>query len=167
MNIYIGRSISWDSMSYPRVHAWPLPKEEEVAILEKYSRQLSAYLSQEDWQKVARSEPLDAYRFSTELVGLDDDEEYEEGSLIPSEVYVVLGAHPEKITWSGEWAPYRLRIDMAFNIDHDYLPDGHLSFLTEEEADCFLQTCQQKQPDSRFTVVGFSFIKSIKKLNTP
>ena len=138
MKLYIGRSKWWDSCTYPRVGQWPLSAEKETALLAKYASLLvAAYATYEIWKQ--HSYNLDEYFVRVEL----------DSTELSEKVYVVLGAHPEKITWPGEWAPYRLRIDVYANP----------AFASAKEAQAFLQECIAAKPESRFIVVELTVVR--------
>lgn len=142
MEFYIGRSKSWDACTYPRVSQWPLTAKEEVILLAKYASLLiAAYMTYEGWKQ--RSRNLDGYFVRVELTATE----------LPEKVYVVLGAHPEKITWSGEWAPYRLRIDVV------WWHNSHPAFTSREEAQRCADECLISDTNSRFTVVELTVVK--------
>jgi len=144
MELYIGRSKWWDSCTYPRVGQWPLSPEKEAALLAKYARLLVvAYATYEIWKQ--HSYNLDGYFVQATL----DSKE------LPEKVYVVLGAHPEKITWSGEWAPYRLRIEVVWCSKRKANP----AFALAKEAQDFAQECLVAKPESRFTVVELMVVR--------
>lgn len=140
MEIYIGRSSSWDGMTYPRVGQWPLSGDEEKEIIASYSRLLKkAFLTYEAWKQGWRNGGLDDYFCGVELAGENP----------PEKIYVVLGFHPEKITWSGEFYPYRLRIDVSWCSERKCNP----AFSSFQEADRFAKGLAKIAPNSRFAVV--------------
>ena len=144
MELYIGRSKWWDGCTYPRVGQWPLSTEEETALLAKYARLLvAAYATYESWKQ--HSYNLDEFFAGAKL----DSKE------LPEKAYVVLGAHPEKITWSGEWYPYRLRIEVAWCSKRKANP----AFASAKEAQDFLQECLAAKPESRFIVVELTVVR--------
>lgn len=145
MELYIGRSNSWDPMCYPRVGQWPLPEEKERQLFLKYANLLKeAYTSHARWHEAAypggyRSpfgNRLDEYY---QNVKLDGDE-------MPEEVFVVMGFHPERITWPGEFHPFRLRIEVV------WWNKRTPAFATREEAEVALRECADAKPDSRFMI---------------
>ena len=143
MELFIGRSKSWDACTYPRVGQWPLPAEEEKALLAKYAGLLvAAFATYESWKE--RYYRMDGY---FNRVKLDAAE-------LPEKVYVVLGAHPEKITWPGEWAPYRLRIELVWWSERETTP----AFVSHDEARDFADDRQAARPESRFTVVELAVV---------
>jgi len=145
MEFYIGRSSSWDAKTYPRVGEWPLSVEEEAALMKRYASLLiAAYATFESWKRCIRG--LDD---GCEMVGLDAGE-------LPDKIYVVLGAHPEKITWPGEWAPYRLNINVAKCLTHEVYPRP--AFVSAKEAQDYAQKCLIAEPKSRFTVVELTVV---------
>ena len=144
MQLCIGRSKSWDASTYPRVGQWPLSAEKEMALLASYARLLvAAYATYESWKQHFRN--LDEYFVQAEL----DSKE------LPDKVYVVLGANPEKITWSGEWAPYRLYIEVAWCSKRKANP----AFASAKEAQDFAQECLAAKPESRFIVVELTVVR--------
>jgi len=143
MELYIGRSKSWDACTYPRVGQWPLPAEEEKALLAKYAGLLMAAFATYDlWKQNSRN--LDEYFSRARL----------DAEKLPEKVYVVLGVHPERITWPGEWAPYRLRIELAWCSKREATP----AFTSREEAQDFAQTPRASKNGSRFTVVELAVV---------
>ena len=145
MELYIGRSKWWDGCTYPRVGQWPLSAQKETALLAKYASLLvAAYATYESWKQ--RSYNLDGYFVQATL----DSKE------LPEKVYVVLGAHPEKITWPGEWAPYRLRIEVEVNANPTFV---FPAFALAKEAQDFVQECLAAKPESRFTVVELTVVR--------
>lgn len=143
MELFVGRSKSWDACTYPRVGEWPMPDEEEKQLLAKYASLLvAAYATYESWKK--RQYNLDEYFTQVKL----------EAAELPEKVYVVLGAHPEKITWRGEWAPYRLRIELVWWSERETTP----AFASYNEARNFANDRQAARPESRFTVVELAVV---------
>lgn len=141
MELYIGRSKSWDACTYPRVGQWPLPAEEEKALLAKYAGLLlAAFATYDLWKQNSRN--LDEY-FSRATLDAEK---------LPEKVYVVLGAHPERITWPGEWAPYRLRIELAWCSKRKATP----AFASRKEAQEFASSTGKTE--SRFTVVELTVV---------
>jgi hypothetical protein len=144
MELYIGRRKSWDACTYPRVGQWPLSVEKESALLAKYvSLLVAAYATYEIWKQ--HSYNLDEYFVRAEI----------DSTELPEKVYVVLGAHPEKITWSGEWAPYRLRIEVVWCSKRKANP----AFASAKEAQDFMQECLVAKTESRFTVVELVVVR--------
>lgn len=144
MELYIGRSRSWDARTYPRVGRWPLPYPREEALMIEYAELLvAAYATYDSWKQ--RSRNLDGYFVRAELVDADK---------LPEKVYVVLGAHPEKITWPGEWAPYRLRIDVEWWSERNTRP----AFVSLRGAQDFFDECCAAKPTSRFMIVDLKVV---------
>ncbi len=138
MELYIGRSGSWDSMSFPEVHTWPLPADEEKDLIASYARLLKkAFLTYEAWKSSWRSDRLDDYFFRVEITAEKS----------PEKVYVVLGFHPEVISdvWAGRKYT-RLRIDMPG--DHKRRP----AFASFQEAQQFAHGLAKVRADSRFAI---------------
>ena len=112
---------------------------------------IAAFATYERWKQ--RSRNRDGYFVNVKL----DSEE------LPEKVYVVLGMYPEMITWPGEWAPYRLKIDLV------WWNNCHPAFASREEAqqcadECFafnadIQCVRAIEADRRFTVVELAVVK--------
>ena len=141
--LYIGLHASWDAMSYPRVNQWPLPDNEEKAIIAEYTKlPVIAYTSVEDWRKYHRS--LGLYGYHTDVTFTGDS--------IPKEVFLIMEFTPEKCTWRAwdpsEVYPYRLAIGLA------WCPDvGRRAFATLEEVESVRLEHVQRKPNHRFGIV--------------
>ena len=149
ITLYVGRSNAWDPMCYPRVRQWPLPESEEQKILATYAAlPKAAYTSHEDWQEDRRARRLDDIMWDVTL----------QGEALPKEVFLVMEAEPEECTWRAwdrsEWAPYRLRIDLAWYPPFEGHPHGkRLAFASREEAEQSRLECVRRKPHCRFAIV--------------
>lgn len=144
-SLCIGRSGSWDGMTYPRVSRWPLSADEERNLLARYVNLLIMAFSTYDlWVQNWRRRSLDDYYFGVELMA----------ESLPAKVYVVLSFCPQKITWPGEFYPYRLEIGLAWCSEREATP----AFASHEEASIFAQGLAKVRPYNRYAVAELAVI---------